>query len=77
MDAIKSGVEKVKESVHSKNADDKAEKACDPTKKPSDRVDAAFESGKSAMKAQEHGVKAECYKEKHVVHWIRSKDYSL
>ena len=68
MDAIKAGVEKVKESVHSKKADDKADKAYDPTVKPSDRVDAAFESGKSTMKAQEHGAKAEFHKDKHGTH---------
>ncbi|CAF3888609.1 unnamed protein product, partial [Rotaria sordida] len=54
MDAIKAGVEKAKEAVQTKRADDKAEKALDPTKKPSDRADAAFESNKAAIKAQEH-----------------------
>lgn len=65
MDAIKAGIEKAKEAVHSKKAEDKAEKANDPTVKPSERVDAAFEAGKAAMKEQEHSCKAECYKEKH------------
>ena len=65
MDAIKAGVEKVKEAVHSKKAEDKAEKAHDPTVKPSDRVDAAFESGKAQMKEREHACKAECYKDRH------------
>ena len=65
MDAIKAGVEKVKESMQSKKADEMAEKANDPTVKPSDRVDAAFESGKAQMKEREHATKAECYKDKH------------
>jgi hypothetical protein len=66
MDAVKAGVEKVKESVQGKKAEDKAYKANDPTEKPSDRVDAAFESGKARMKEQEHACKAECRKDKHV-----------
>ncbi|CAF1027984.1 unnamed protein product [Rotaria sordida] len=65
MDAIKAGVEKAKETIQGKKAEDKAEKACDPTEKPSDRVDAAFESGKAKMKEQEHACKAECKKDKH------------
>lgn len=65
MDAIKAGVEKAKEAVQSKKVEDKAVKAHDPTVKPSDRVDAAFESGKAQMKEREHAGKAECYKDKH------------
>jgi hypothetical protein len=68
MDAVKAGVEKVKETVQGKKAEEKAEKANDPMKKPSDRVDAAFESGKAKMKEQEHACKAECQKDKHVYH---------
>jgi len=66
MDSIKAGVEKVKETVQGKKDEDKAEKANDPTVKPSARVDAAFESGKAKMKEQEHACKAECHKDKHV-----------
>ncbi|CAF2492104.1 unnamed protein product [Rotaria sp. Silwood2] len=66
MDAIRAGVEKAKEAVQSKKADDKAAKALDPTKKLNDRLDASYESDKAAMKAQEHACKAECYKDKHV-----------
>jgi hypothetical protein len=65
MDALKSGVEKIKESVQGKRAEDQAEIAHDITVKPSERVDAAFEAGKAAMKSQEHACKSECYKEKH------------
>lgn len=68
MDAIKAGIEKTKEAVQGKKADDKAEKANDPTVKPSDRVDAAFESGKAKMKQQEHACNAECNKDKHAYH---------
>jgi len=65
MDALKAGVEKMKESVQGKKAEDQAEIAHDPTVKPSERVDAAFEAGKAAMKSQEHAGKSEIYKEKH------------
>ncbi|CAF1623907.1 unnamed protein product [Didymodactylos carnosus] len=65
MDALKAGAEKVKEVVHGHKADEKCEKACDPTKKPSDRVDAAFEAGKHKMKEQEHGCKSECHAQDH------------
>jgi hypothetical protein len=68
MDAVKAGVEKAKETVQGKKAEDKAQKACDPTQKPSDRVDAAFESGKAKMKEQEHAAKAEHKKDKHTHH---------
>ncbi|CAF4780310.1 unnamed protein product, partial [Rotaria sp. Silwood1] len=54
MDAVKAGVEKAKEAVQGKKAEDKANKASDPTVKPSERVDAAFEAGKARMKEQEH-----------------------
>ena len=65
MDAIKAGVEKMKEATQGKKAEDKAEKAHDPTVKPSDRVDAAFESGKAQLKEQEHGLKADHHQNKH------------
>jgi hypothetical protein len=65
MDAIKAGIEKVKETVYSKKADEQAAKAHNPFEAPSDRVDAAFEAGKSARKAEEHSCKAECHKDKH------------
>ncbi|CAF2747408.1 unnamed protein product [Rotaria sp. Silwood2] len=66
MDAAKAGVEKVKETIQGKKAENKAHKANDPTEKPSERADAAFESGKARMKEQEHACKAECRKDKHV-----------
>lgn len=66
MDAMKAGIEKTKEAVQTKRAEEKAEKANDPNIKPSERMDAAFESNKAAMKAQEHACRAECRKDKHV-----------
>lgn len=65
MDAIKAGVEKVKEAAHGKKSEDQAAKAHDPSVKPSDRVDAAFESGKAQLKEQEHGLKADHHQNKH------------
>ncbi|CAF1505602.1 unnamed protein product [Adineta steineri] len=65
MDAIKAGLEKAQEALHMKKAEDCADKAHDPTVKPSERVDAAFAAGKAANKADEHGFKAEVHKEKH------------
>ena len=67
MDAIKAGVEKVKETVQSKKVDDKVQKANDPTVKPSERVDAAFDAGKAHIKEQEHALKAEHHKNKHAL----------
>ncbi|CAF0798378.1 unnamed protein product [Adineta steineri] len=66
MDAIKAGIEKVKEAVDTKKADEKLEKANDPNVKPSERMDAQFEANKAAAKACEHHVKAEECKAKHV-----------
>jgi hypothetical protein len=66
MDALKAGVEKVKEAVEGKKVDDKLEKAIDPNVKPSERMDAEFEAKKAAGKADEHHAKAEIYKTKHV-----------
>jgi hypothetical protein len=65
MDAIHAGIEKVKETIESKKAEDKLEKANDPNVKPSERLDAEFEANKAAAKAVEHHVKAEQYKVKH------------
>jgi hypothetical protein len=67
MDAVKAGIEKVKEAVESKKVDEKLEKACDPNVKPSERLDAQFEADKAAVKAAEHHNKAEAHKNKHVV----------
>ena len=66
MDALKAGIEKVKEAVETKKIDDKLEKANDPNVKPSERLDAQFEANKAASKAAEHHVKAEEHKMKHV-----------
>ncbi|CAF4225975.1 unnamed protein product, partial [Rotaria sordida] len=68
MDAIKAGIEKAKETVQGKKAEEEARKASDPTVKPSERVDAAVEYGKAKMKEAEHACKAECHKDKHVCH---------
>jgi hypothetical protein len=65
MDAIKAGVEKVKESIQSKKVHEETEKAYDPTLKPSERMDAAFAADQARMKQQEHGNKAELHKAKH------------
>jgi len=74
MDAIKAGIEKAKEVIEGKKADELATKANDPTEKPSERVDAAFEAGKSQMKEQEHAVKAECHKDEHSCKTACSRD---
>lgn len=66
MDAIKAGVEKVKEVVESKRADHYTEKAQNPNVKPSEREDAHFEANKAIAKAAEHHAKAEIHKTKHV-----------
>jgi hypothetical protein len=66
MDALKAGVEKVKEAVEGKKADDQHEKANNPSVKPSERMDAEFEANKAATKCVEHHAKAEEYKTKHV-----------
>ncbi|CAF4213656.1 unnamed protein product, partial [Rotaria sordida] len=68
MYAIKAGIEKAKEAVQGKKAEEAARKASDPTEKPSERVDAAFEYGKARRKEEEHAYKAECNKDKHVCH---------
>lgn len=67
MEAVKAGVEKVKEAMDSKTAEKKLEKAGDPNIKPSERMDAQFEANKAACKAAEHHAKAEHHKAKHVV----------
>jgi hypothetical protein len=66
MEALKAGIEKAKEASDNKTATQKAEKACDPNVKPSERLDAQFEANKAAGKAAEHHVKAEQHHAKHV-----------
>ena len=66
MDALKAGVEKVKEAVEGKKVEEKVNKANDPTVKPSERLDAQFEANRAAAKAAEHNVKAEEHKMKHL-----------
>ncbi len=66
MDAIKAGVEKAKEAMDCKKAEEKFEKANDPNVKPSERLDAQFEANKASVKAAEHHAKAEQLKAKHV-----------
>ncbi|CAF2871868.1 unnamed protein product [Rotaria sp. Silwood2] len=66
MDALKAGVEKMKEANEEKKADSKQQKSNDPNVKPSERMDAGFEANKAAAKAAEHHSKAEQLKNKHV-----------
>jgi len=66
MDALKAGVEKVKEAVDGKKAGDELNKINNPNVKPSERMDAEFEANKAATKAAEHHAKAEEHKNKHV-----------
>jgi hypothetical protein len=66
MEALKAGIEKVKEAVDTKTAEKKLEKASDPNVKPSERLDAEFEANKAANNAAIHHAKAEVHKHKHV-----------
>ncbi len=66
MDALKAGVEKMKEAVDGKKADNELKKVNNPNVKPSERMDAEFEANKAATKAAEHHAKAEEHKNKHV-----------
>ncbi|CAF0756905.1 unnamed protein product [Rotaria sp. Silwood1] len=66
MEAIKAGIEKAKEAVDAKKADQKLEKANDPNVKPSERLDAQFEADKAAAKAADHHIKAEHHRVKHI-----------
>ncbi|CAF3576142.1 unnamed protein product [Rotaria sp. Silwood1] len=67
MDALKAGAHKVQEAVHGKKAEEKMEKASDPSRAPSDRIDAAHDAVKAATKESEHACKADCrsYEHKH------------
>ncbi|CAF1301201.1 unnamed protein product [Didymodactylos carnosus] len=60
MDALKAGAHKVQEAAHGHKAEHEAKKACDPDKKPSDRMDAAHCAAKHEAKAQEHACRADC-----------------
>ncbi len=66
MEALKAGVEKVKEVVEQKKAEEDYAKVNDPNVKPSERLDAKFEGDKAAVKAAEHHAKAEHHHAKHV-----------
>jgi hypothetical protein len=66
MDALKAGIEKVREAVETKTANEKFEKINDPNVKPSERMDAEFEADQAAAKAAVHHAKAEEYKLKHI-----------
>jgi hypothetical protein len=66
MEALKAGIEKVKEATDTKKAEENFEKANDPSVKPSERLDAQFEANKAATKAAEHHAKAEIHRAKHV-----------
>ncbi|CAF0957927.1 unnamed protein product [Rotaria sordida] len=65
MDALKAGAHKVEEAVHGKKADEHLEKASDPSKAPSDRIDHAHAAAKSECKANEHACKADCKANEH------------
>lgn len=67
MEALKAGIEKTKEAVDAKKAEQQFEKAQDPNVKPSKRVDAQFEANKATAQAADHHVKAEIHRKKHVV----------
>ncbi|CAF1257416.1 unnamed protein product [Rotaria sp. Silwood1] len=66
MDAVKAGVEKMKEATEQKKADSELKKMNDPNIKPSERMDAEFEANKAATKASQHHSNAEQFKNKHV-----------
>lgn len=66
MDALKAGIEKVKEAVEAKTANEQLEKVNDPNVKPSERMDAKFEADQAAVKAAAHHAKAEEYKSKYI-----------
>ena len=74
MDALKAGIEKTKEATQGKLAEEKAQIAQDPTKKPSERADAAFESDKAKIKQDEHAHKAEKHKNEHIAKSEHHKD---
>lgn len=65
MDAIKAGVDKVKEVVHGKKADEEINKAADPTKAPSERFEAAHDAVKHSLKEEKHACKADCHANEH------------
>ena len=46
--------------MHGKKADENLVKAVDPSRKPSDRADAAHDAAKEATKETKHAAKAEC-----------------
>ncbi len=75
MDALKAGAHKVmnkivflksnfdvqvQEAVQGKKVEDHLDTASDPSKKPSERVDAAHKAGQAAHKESEHACKADC-----------------
>ncbi|CAF0884695.1 unnamed protein product [Rotaria sordida] len=68
MEAIKAGIEKVKEAVDTKKVEQKLEKANDPNVKPSERLEAQLEADIAAAKAADHHDKAEIHVSKHVAH---------
>ena len=68
MEAIKAGVEKIRQAVQSKKIEDKLDKAHNPTVKLSERVYAEFDVGKTKSKVEDHGTKLESHKNKYVVH---------
>ncbi|CAF0849966.1 unnamed protein product [Didymodactylos carnosus] len=65
MDAAKAGVEKIKETVTGQKAQDHLEKASDPNRPASDRIDHALDAGKQKAKEQEHCTKADCHAADH------------
>ncbi|CAF0773534.1 unnamed protein product [Didymodactylos carnosus] len=65
MDVLKAGAEKVKETVSGKKTEEHLEKATDPNRPASDRVDHALQAGKSKLQEDEHAAKADSHAADH------------
>ncbi|CAF1599109.1 unnamed protein product [Didymodactylos carnosus] len=61
MEAIRSGVEKVKEVAAGKCAEKHTEKANDPTLPVHERVEHALDAGKAQLKEEKHAAKSDCH----------------
>lgn len=66
MEALKAGIEKTKEAIDARKAEEKFQKANDPNLKLDDRIHARNEAEKAVAKAAEHHDKAEIHHAKHV-----------
>ncbi|CAF1359331.1 unnamed protein product [Rotaria magnacalcarata] len=74
MDAVKVGIEKTKEATEGKKTEDLSQKVQDPSKTPSERVEAVFESGIAKMKQDERAYKVEHYKNDYIAKAEHHKD---